>query len=325
MELLSKLLILNPEHYTVWNHRRRHLQDRLASADVTTKQQLIRADLDFLLPLLIKYPKCYWIWNHRWWLLEQGDKMLTSQQAREMWREELQLDSKMLARDSRNFHGWGYRRQIIQKLEIFEEHPVYDSPSDSAKVDSLRRCRESEFEYTTTMITQNLSNFSAWHNRSRLIHQVLDRRNASSEDRRVFFESELALIDDAICTDPYDQSLWFYHQYLMSTMLNLQEHRASWVKFSSSEQTETIEEQMAVIRELLDDTTDCKWIYQNLLQLWEQRNSVHDVGKLDEVDVAQQWLAQLRKLDPLRRGRWLDWEHRLFHHARELSSLDSDG
>ena len=43
---------------------------------------------------------------------------------------------------------------------------------------------QSEFEYTTRMINTNLSNFSAWHNRSKLIPRLLDERGADHGARR---------------------------------------------------------------------------------------------------------------------------------------------
>lgn len=131
---------------------------------------IINLDLQFLFPLLLQYPKCYWIWNHRLWLLEQGSRLLPVQKARSLWEDELKLVSKMLTRDSRNFHGWGYRRTVVDKLE---------SPSLNGK--SMSR---GEYEYTTKMIGQNLSNFSAWHNRSRLILQILEEEHASADERR---------------------------------------------------------------------------------------------------------------------------------------------
>lgn len=41
-----------------------------------------------------------------------------------------------------------------------------------------------EFEYTTRMTGSNLSNFSAWHNRSKLIPKLLDERQADDASRR---------------------------------------------------------------------------------------------------------------------------------------------
>lgn len=187
-ELLQKtaeLLKKNPEYYTIWNHRRRiyvnefnDLGDLVSrgelSKDDRMKQilDIIQLDLQFLFPLLLKFPKCYWIWNHRLWLLEQSSLLLPLDQARTLWEEELGLVGKMLARDSRNFHGWGYRRTVIMNLESFDK-------------DSLAK---QELDYTTKMISANLSNFSAWHNRSKLIIRTLNEQGASDVERKAMLD-----------------------------------------------------------------------------------------------------------------------------------------
>jgi geranylgeranyl transferase type-2 subunit alpha len=125
---------------------------------------------------MIKYPKCYWIWNYRLWLLQQANERLEPDVARELWNRELVLVGKMLVRDSRNFHGWGYRRIVVSELE-------------SAKLNG-KSMVESEFEYTTKVIhgDKGLSNFSAWHRRSKLIPRLLDERNADDATRRQFLD-----------------------------------------------------------------------------------------------------------------------------------------
>ena len=185
----SKLLTWNPEYYSIWNARRktvRHLLDLAKDERQDSKNDrgkdethravsdLISNDLHFLLPLLRKFPKCYWIWNYRLWLLNDCTRRLPATQARQFWEQELGLIGKMLSLDSRNFHGWGYRRTVIRELESL-------SPQQTEHPKSLT---EQEFEYTTKMINTNLSNFSAWHNRSKLIPLLLDERRANKQARR---------------------------------------------------------------------------------------------------------------------------------------------
>ena len=85
----------------------------------------------------------------------------------------------MLTRDNRNFHGWAYRRKVISELECSTLHG--------------HSLVEAEFAYATKMIKASLSNFSAWHNRSKLIPRVLDERNASAAERRQFLDDGLSL------------------------------------------------------------------------------------------------------------------------------------
>lgn len=86
----------------------------------------------------------------------------------------MNLVSMMLVKDSRNIHGWRYRRIIVTHLE-----------SSALNGTSMV---ESEFAYTTKMVMANLSNFSAWHNRSKLIPSLLDERRADATARRKFLD-----------------------------------------------------------------------------------------------------------------------------------------
>lgn len=122
----------------------------------------------------MEYPKCYWLWNYRLWVLQQAIDRLQTPVARRIWEEELGLVGKMLHRDRRNFHAWGYRRHVVRQLES----PVLEGSS----------MVEPEYEYTTKMIRNDLSNFSAWHNRSQLIPRLLDGRKADDKARLELLE-----------------------------------------------------------------------------------------------------------------------------------------
>lgn len=210
----------------------------------------------------------------------------------------------MLGRDSRNFHGWGYRRIVITELRKFVE--------EEEGAMGNRQLTESEFEYTTKMISTNLSNFSAWHNRSKLIPLLLNERDASAEERRQMFDAEMALIQDAVFTDPYDQSLWFYHQHLTSVVLATGPVQGDvFVSFTNHDRIEYLESQITAIKQLLEDTDDCKWIYQYLLHYSEQYTAIECGNKFVTTIEMREWLERLRTVDPLRMGRWEDLQKRL--------------
>lgn len=126
------------------------------------------------MPLLVGFPKCYWIWNYRLWILDQATERFDKLVARRIWEEELGLVSKMLTKDRRNFHAWGYRRHVVAQLE--------------SSVLNGKSLAEPEFEYTTKKIHEDLSNFSAWHNRSQIIARLLDERKADDESRKEFLD-----------------------------------------------------------------------------------------------------------------------------------------
>ncbi|KAI5285464.1 Rab geranylgeranyltransferase, partial [Ascosphaera aggregata] len=298
----SQLLSRNPEFYTAWNIRREILQHQFSSVlstaggseNATTAtpkiQQLIQADLAFIFPLLKKSPKCYWIWNHRVWLLEQTTKFLPLSVSLRFWRQELQLVGKMLSLDNRNFHGWGYRRKVVAEIEKLmtrvqaEEEEENNKESDDADEKATSATTPSlakeELDYTTKMIKMNLSNFSAWHGRMRTILRLLNENNASDEDRRKMLDDELALIHQALI-DPYDQSLWFYHQNLMcnfgvsstiptsSSSSSFHDHSNKQVIAPSLtvwEKVMYVREEVEEMKEMLDGAEACRWIYLALIE-----------------------------------------------------------
>ena len=320
----SKLLSQNPEYYTIWNYRRLILQDVFAreiaaertaigatedhdsdaqaakNAGLTLGQQevslLIKEDLQFLIPLLRQYPKCYWIWNHRSWLLRTATTHLPTHTTIELWQGELGLVSKMLALDSRNFHGWGYRSEVVGNIERL----------------GGKRMAEQEFDYTSRMIKTNLSNFSAWHYRSQLLPRLLKERGSSSEERKKILDEEFELITRALYTDPYDQSLWFYHQYLMSTLDTSNPCSTNILDpCSNADRVEYLEQEIDSVKDMLDGAEDCKYIYQALLEYSRRYLEVESGNKKVTTLEMRGWLGELRKLDPLREGRWVDFASRL--------------
>lgn len=310
-EVLSKmsdLLTRNPEYYTIWNYRRRLLQDRFKSFSEPHSQipAVIQSELEFLFPLLRQYPKCYWIWKYRLWLLEQANQLLPASTAKAFWNQELLLDNKMLSLDSRNFHGWGYRRIVISNLE---SSSLNDTTADPISL-SLAL---SEFDYTTKMTKSNLSNFSAWHSRTKVQQRLLSEQKATHEERRKAFDSELDLIHRALF-DPYDQSLWFYHQALMTSLDPDPRYRNESLvpDLSDEERLEYLDQEKEELREILEDAKDCKWIYLALVEIARLRGRVLRI-QLEAVELAdvQEWIGQLKVLDPLRLGRWKDLEDKV--------------
>ncbi|KAJ4269736.1 Rab geranylgeranyltransferase [Fusarium torreyae] len=348
-QLTSKLLRLNPEYYTIWNARRRCLISGLLSrpsdgsppskesqstsatdthtassavlspssstetpprpnpptagktgttTDSDADAQVIRAELGFTVPLLMEFPKCYWIWNYRLWTLDRAIERLDVSLARRIWEEELGLVSKMLTRDRRNFHAWGYRRHVVAQLES----PVLNGQS----------LVEPEFQYTTKKIHEDLSNFSAWHNRSQLITRLLDERKADDKSRKEFLDKELELVRGALDVGPEDQSLWYYHQFLVLNLADPTSKRQIAPVLTVEERKSYIEREVTDIKDLLEDYVDIKWIYEALIEYAIAQTQItgQALESESEDDVAS-WLETLRKLDPKRNGRWSDLEKEL--------------
>jgi geranylgeranyl transferase type-2 subunit alpha len=118
---------------------------------------------------------------------------------------------------------------------------------------------------------------------------------------------ELALIHQAFI-DPYDQSLWFYHQNLMSVFDPSMADRTMAPNLSASDRLEYIRNEIEELQEMLDGAEDCKYIYQALIDCTLLASKVKGNLSQDDRDQILGWLSELKKLDPLRRERWLDFE-----------------
>ena len=237
-----------------------------------------------------EFPKVYWLWNYRLWLLEQAEAVLPHEEAIDVLQKELGLVSFMLSKDGRNFHGWSYRRLIVAQIERFTGKSMV----------------ETEFAYTEKMIKAALQNFSALHYRSKLIPRLLNERKADGADRRKMLESELNLMQEALI-DPYNQSPWFYHQFLMSTLSpHVPCDGAIVLDLTDTDRIQYYEREIDQIKEILEDFDDCKWIYEALLRYTVTLSQLE--GGLEKSSTAemQDWLAKLRHLDPFRSGRWND-------------------
>ena len=217
-----------------------------------------------------------------------------------MWDDDLALVGKMLNLDSRNFHAWGYRSTVITGLDGIR----------NLNGDLPEPRTESEFEYTTKMINLNLSNFSAWHRRSKLIPRLLSKRHADDAARRQMLDSELELIQRALYAGDNDQSLWFYHQVLMCTFDPRYAKQSMAPNLSNVERAEYLTEEIEKVTEMLDGAEDCKWIYQELINMTLLFRGLGGKWSDQDADI-EKWIGELERLDPLRVGRWKDLKRNL--------------
>ena len=76
---------------------------------------------------------------------------------------------------------------------------------------------------------------------------------------------------------------------------------------SNAERAEYLVAEIVKVREMLEDTGDCKWIYERLIEMVLGHVDVSGemVGEVSWEDV-EGWRAKLEELDPLRKGRWRD-------------------
>ncbi|GJM95957.1 hypothetical protein PR202_ga12753 [Eleusine coracana subsp. coracana] len=187
--LSFKLLEINPEAYTAWNYRKLAFQHNFSEL---SEPEVIKSAVDDELRVvevaLRQNPKSYGAWYHRKWLLNQKLAPVD-------FKHEFGLLDKLLKADARNFHGWNYRRFLARFMGVPDEE---------------------ELKYTMDKISDNFSNYSAWHNRSILLSNLLMQQSKGFESKHKIFSEEFELVTQALFTDPSDQSGWFYHLWLLA-------------------------------------------------------------------------------------------------------------
>jgi geranylgeranyl transferase type-2 subunit alpha len=106
-------------------------------------------------------------------------------------------------------HAWNYRRYVLASMPV-------------------PRPGTSELAYTTRKIESNFSNFSAWHQRSKVFLSLwetggLDAAKCREDGALLLFLlgilivllEEFEFVRNALYTDPNDQSAWVYHRWLI--------------------------------------------------------------------------------------------------------------
>lgn len=306
LKLTTELLDLNPEFYTVWNFRRDVLDHMKKDLSTDEYAQRLNNELLYVMLLLKRYPKCYWIWTHRRWCLFELLAL-----GRVSWEFEFKAVLKLLEMDSRNFHGWQYRRFVVEQIETEKVNKVPPSESSVA----LLRIQIDEFDYTTQKINQNISNFLAWHNRSKLIPKIIKLYQdfGDSYEPKVYavFKSpyevllhELELAKTGMFMDADDTSVWLYVAWLLTDPLFTDELK------NLGKYSEVLQGQLKLVEELneleKDDHIEGKdnvWCLRTMVLL---KGLLMNGGMEDMREDIRTHLEVLVETDPLRKGRYLD-------------------
>lgn len=315
LALLEKALLVNPDPLNLWNHRREcitYLHDNpkekepeATSTDDDSESKTLEAMLTPELKLtqasLQRNPKAYGAWMHRKWILQYLKAPKPSLE------QELELTVLFLKLDERNFHCWNYRRFVIGALSdaATPESEASNSytgrwkgpppmgvqvvaPSATATTAPNSRISDAliqaEWEFTTKKIEDNFSNFSAFHYRSQLLGRML-------ELEQVQWEDELELLENAIATEPDDQTAWWYQALLLDHPLV-----QAQLKEDSAKQSRLQDDHLALLDDLLEDDPESKWI---LLGIHRVLDTLHI-----NTDRQRQVLTTLQTVDADRAQRY---------------------
>jgi geranylgeranyl transferase type-2 subunit alpha len=292
--LIEKALLVNPDPNYLWNFRR-----ELLGKD----ESLLVLDKELALTqaALTRNPKSYGAWFHRKWTIREECKSNNPTLAR-ILQTELALTANFLQLDERNFHCWNYRRFVVAAVAsknnsdgmvdgswefLFDDNPMGPQLAESSSTPStcdpsaFQELILSEFQFTTQKIHDNFSNFSAFHYRSQLLELMV---SVNQSPKSELVETELQLVENAMCTEPDDQTAWWYHAFLLD-----------WITNDQEEYQSRLLEQADLLRELLEEAPG-KWVLLGLHRLLEFLN--------EQPTEQVQLLQQLVQLDPDRAERY---------------------
>lgn len=347
LKLLGKALEVNPDPMNLWNHRREVIlqeihqegmssshgveDESLSSSPPSTITSIVQRERILTQRALEGNPKAYGSWFHRKWILQ------TFRPSYNILQEELALTKKFLSVDERNFHCWNYRRFVVACLggswegewtirtpqpapstftlmgtQIVNHRQSQDTIAMTPKVVIPIELIQSELEFTTEKISQNFSNFSAFHYRSQLLKLCACEDN---DDKEAILENEFGLIEDAVCTEPDDQTCWWYHAILLDKIMLLGDSTSLLTALRPR-----LREQADLFREILDDSPDSKWVILGLFRVLQilgtKRNDKGDLDDdkdvaTDNVEEREDLLRRLIAIDPYRSKRYQELQQKV--------------
>eukprot|EP00754_Rhynchopus_humris_P023241 Rhum_TRINITY_DN14827_c15_g1::Rhum_TRINITY_DN14827_c15_g1_i1::g.122135::m.122135/K14050/RABGGTA; geranylgeranyl transferase type-2 subunit alpha len=279
LKLLDKILMVNPEFYTMWNYRRELLQAlleadcaRVVHGDAGAVSGVVEprasvASTHMLRELRFngevietRDHKSYCVWHHRRWVIQALE---CSEARTAQLQTELGLCAELLRLDDRNFHCWGHRMWVVERLRAAGLHSDAD-----------------ELAFTQERVEANFSNYSAYHARSKVLGGGGGGSGAVAD--------EVEMVQNAFYTEASDQSGWIYGLWLLAQ----EEARNEEQKGKEAAPTPVAETVESAATELLEDDADLKW----------PRLVLAHQGKLAKSDM----VTALQSTDPLRAGYYHD-------------------
>jgi len=182
----------------------------------------------------------------------------------------------------------------------------------NAKIGTIMNHHErikSEWEFTTAKIQDNFSNFSAFHYRSKLLPLFLwiktKGEEKNEEPRQQVWEVGLALVGNAMFTEPDDQTAWWYHRFLLDYFFVQNEN-------ACKDQIQVLQNHCDQLRELVEEVgTESKWVWLGLLLVLQKIDGGGGVGSPGYEHERRGILTKLLELDPDRKVRYQHMQAKL--------------
>ena len=235
----------NPKAYAVWHYRKwcvqqqlmtflRNITDSSSSMWSSETSAVLNHELQLCTLLLQKDERNFHCWSYRrfivsccLWSIRAGDRAGSCLPTGEWYLPRVFLKDPSGTHTSSAVMG----AQISVIGSVANAVPETRDSGDGLVMDSMlltaaatdSTCREillGEWEFTTSKIHDNFSNFSAFHYRSKLLPLMIRLRQQDSgklpdNPTLVMIQEEFEVITNAIFTEPDDQTAWWYQVFLL--------------------------------------------------------------------------------------------------------------
>jgi len=323
--LTSFCLQRNPKAYAAWTHRKWAIRYWIKKGSCKESKTLLESEITLCSEFLCHDERNFHCWNYRRFIVAAIAFSLISENvfSSDYNQSNVNIDidgSWGFASPSNSFSLIG--PQIA--LEIDDSNSNY---FNLITLEQRRSILETEWEFTLEKIRKNFSNYSAFHYRSIILPLILqtrieDKNLACNDIYQIILalvKEELDLVQNAIFTEPDDQSSWWYHRFIViwasptshSTLLKLPDESGN--NNLMSYYLKVLEEQYDSIRELVDaEDGQCKW---GLIALYTLFSLFLEHGNSEEVrnefwkTEANDCMNKLIIIDPDRSSRYEDMKY----------------
>ena len=231
-DAIRLLLVVNGDHATAWNARKRRALASLASIrpdDDAARRALADAELRFAEMVLSKFPKAQSCWAHRRWTLARVSRVASSDGTGNRTDDRPDARAAIFAEESRvaelaatrkrlNYAAWAHRRWCARGHGGWGE-PGGDVAPFRGFLD--RTGVETELKRAADRARRNVSDYCGLHYRQALMRDDADATNAPSasscdRDRRRDWDwaSESAFVGELIERYPGREALWAHRRFV---------------------------------------------------------------------------------------------------------------
>lgn len=308
--LTATALKNNPKAYGAWFHRKWCLAQQVIKMDQNHKEDLLKQELTLTVHFLERDERNFHCWNYRRFvvslLLSLGQETLESSGA---WSFCWPLEDPSLGQPTEEMLLMGAQIASIPSTENNNKNGATTSTSTaSSTFEENKDWIYHEWEFTKTKIVQNFSNFSAFHYRSKLYPlvfllqttaQATCETKSKKEKTLSFLRGELTLVENAIFTEPDDQTAWWYQYFLL-------QQQQSWQDPSWQDHVLPVwKEHEMKLQELAEEVPNSKWVVLGLFHCNQMLLFLS--GKDDQDEDSEKlihYCHRLLVLDPDRKGRY---------------------